>query len=174
MVARDSPGSERSRRSAVPPDPTLGPRRRLGPEARAELELAQAVERARHARRWAYFSTILAFLAAAGAAVAIVSLLAEEERPTPAVSRGEMQQIRAELAELTDELRKSTKANRARTEKAEAASRRALERIEGVDTELSGLSRSSAANERRIRRLSDDLERLREDVDNLGFGDAFP
>jgi len=88
------PGGERSRRSAVPPDPTLGPRRRLGPEARAELELAQAVERARHARRWAYFSTILAFLAAAGAVVAIVSLLAEEERPTPAVSHGVMQQLR--------------------------------------------------------------------------------
>jgi len=79
----------------MPPDPTLSVRRRLGPEAQAELELAQAVERARHARRWAYFSTLLAFLAAAGAAVAIVSLLAEEERPTPAVSRGEMQQVRA-------------------------------------------------------------------------------
>jgi len=158
----------------VPQDPTLGLGRRLGPEARAELELAQAVERARHARRWAYFSTLLAFLAAVGAAVAIVSLLAEEERPIPAVSRGEMQEVRAELAELTEELRKSTKSNRARTEKAEAASRRALERIEGVDTELSDLSGSSAANDRRIRRLSDDLERLREDVDGLGFGDAFP
>jgi hypothetical protein len=147
---------------------------RRSPEAQAELELAQAVERAGHARRWAYFSTLLAILAAAGAAVAIVSLLAEEERPIPAVSRGEIQQIRAELAELTEELRKSTKANRARTEKAEAASGRALEQVEGVDTELSDLSRSSAANDRRIRRLSDDLERLREDVDNLGFGDAFP
>ena len=147
---------------------------RRSPEAQAELELAQAVERAGHARRWAYFSTLLAILAAAGAAVAIVSLLAEEERPTPAVSRGEMQRIRAELAELTEELRKSTKANRARTEKAEAASGRALEQVEGVDTELSDLSRSSAANDRRIRRLSDDLERLREDVDDLGFGDAFP
>ena len=158
----------------MPPDPPLSVRRRLGPEAQAELELAQAVERARHARRWAYFSTLLAFLAAAGAAVAIVSLLAEEERPTPAVSRGEMQQVRVELAELSEELRKSTKANLGRTEKAEEASRRVLERVEGVDTELSDLSRSSAANDRRFRKLSDDLKRLHEDVDSLGFGDAFP
>jgi hypothetical protein len=48
-----------------------------------------------------------------------------------------------------------------------------LERIEGVDTELSDLSRSSAANPTvGFRRLSDDLEPLQEHVDSLGFGDA--
>jgi hypothetical protein len=147
---------------------------RLSPEAEAELALAQSIERARHARRWAYFSTVLAFFAAAGAAVAVTSVLSAQDPPPPADSRAEVRDLRRDLSSLEDRMRKSAKANGAKAEEAQDSSRRVSNQFEELETEISGLSISGDTNDRRIRRLSADVKELREEVEGLGFDGTFP
>jgi septal ring factor EnvC (AmiA/AmiB activator) len=149
-------------------------RARLSPEAQAELELAESLERARQARRWAYFSTVLAFFAAAGAAVVVVLFLSEDDPPPPADSRGEVRDLRGELSKLSDEMRRSSRENRSTAEGAEESSRRVSHELDELDRELSNLSKSGDANDRRLRKLGGDVKQLKEEVDRLGFDGAFP
>jgi Spy/CpxP family protein refolding chaperone len=149
-------------------------RGRLSPEAQAELDLAQSVERARYARRWAFISTVLALIAAVGAAVAVALALSEADPRPPSASPAAVSDLRGELLSLRDEMRKAAQENRSKADEARGSSRAVSQQLEDLEIELASLSESDEPNDRRIRKLSDRLKQLRDEVDGLGFGSAFP
>ena len=106
--------------------------------------------------------------------MAVTSVLSAEDPPPPADSRAEVRDLRRDLSILEDRMRKSAKANGSKAEEAQESSRRVTNQFEELETEISALAKGGDANDRRVRRLSDDVKELREEVEGLGFDGAFP
>jgi hypothetical protein len=71
-------------------------------------------------------------------------------------------------------MRKAARENRSKAEEARGFSRAVSQQLEELEIEVVSLSESDEANDRRLRKLSDRVKRLRQEVDELGFGSAFP
>jgi septal ring factor EnvC (AmiA/AmiB activator) len=149
----------------TPPPPERGPGREYVRERAWEdddLERAQLAEGLAAARRWAYFATLLAALAAVGAAVAIAFAL-DDDRGRSGASRSSVRALQEDVSGL----RRRLSSARASGEDAESTADSLSSRVDELEQELSNAQGPDEGTQRMLDRLNDELETLSGKVDDL-------
>ena len=155
---------------AAPPNRPVGPDGRpLTPEEQADLERAEAVEQARNSRRWAYFATFVASLAAAAAAVALALLLAEDQsQGRGGASRSSVRDLQDDVSKLQDRVESA----RERSREAEGSVDSLTSRIDDLESEVQNEIQNAEgpdeSTQRELADLSEDVQQLQENLDRVG------
>jgi septal ring factor EnvC (AmiA/AmiB activator) len=150
---------------SIPPPPERGPGREHVQGRTWEdddLERAQLAEGLTAARRWAYFATLLAALAAVAAAVAIAFAL-DDDRGRSGASRSSVRALQEDVSDL----RSRVSSARASGEEAEKTADSLSSRVDELEGELSNAQGPDEETQRELDRLSDELESLNSEVDDL-------
>jgi outer membrane murein-binding lipoprotein Lpp len=144
---------------SVPP-PRRG--RPLTPEEEdAERERFELGERLQAARRWAYFATFVAFLAAAGAGVALAWALEDDGRGRPGASRSAVRDLQGDVGELRDQTEAARDAGLEAQDSAESLSGR----VDDLESRVTDAGQPDEATQQQLEDLSQDVQQLQEDVD---------
>ena len=150
-------------RSAPPPDRG----RPLTPEEEAaERERDELSEGLRAARRWAYLATILAFLAAAAAAVALASTLQDDGRGRPGASRSAVRDLQGDVAKLREQVDAARDAGLEAQDSTESLSNR----VDDLESRIASAGEPDEGTQQQLEQLSQDVQQLQEDVDRADQG----
>jgi len=157
----------------APPAPPPGRGREFERERAREgddLERAGLLEQLTATRRWAYFATFLAFLAAAGAAVAIAFALQDDGRGRSGASRSSVRALREDV----DRLESQVSSARAAGQDAESTADSLSSRVDDLEQEVSSAKGPDESSQRELDQLSQDLDDLKQQVDDLPRGGSSP
>ena len=136
-------------------------------------ERAALLEQLTTTRRWAYFATFLAFLGAAGAAVAIAFAL-QDDGGRSGASRSSVRSLQEDVARLEDQVSSA----RSSAQDAESSAESLASRVEELEQDVSSAQGPDQSTQRELDGLRQDLDDLQQEVAELrqdgGSGGSSP